>query len=133
MSEENQTNENDGADDKKVREPRKNTLPYDEVVSMGDGLPTHTKKSWLVIGPQKGIRLTVPTTAGVGRAFFYGDDDYDLIPDDPAITIYSHEERKERKLGGIMARVEFDQGLDAAKRAIGKLIEVVRAKSSDAQ
>lgn len=120
--------ENDNQE--KKREPRKNTLPFDEVISMGEGLPSHSKKSWHIFGDPKGIRIAVPTTTGVGRVFFYGDDNYDLIPDDPAITVFSHEERKERKLGGIMAKVSFEDGLEAAKVALGKLLDVVRTTSS---
>lgn len=117
----------DNGEDKKAREPKKNSIPSTEVKALVAGIPQYEKASFLVVGHKNGVRLALPKTTGVSRAFFYGNGDYSTIPEDEAITVFSEEERKEGHKGGIMAEVNFELGLEAAKRALGKLVEVVKA------
>lgn len=122
MSEENKT---EGA--KKAREPKKNSIPMAEVTALVEGIPQYTKASFLVVGHKDGVRIAIPKTAGVARALFYAKGDYTLVPEDPAITVFTEEQRKEKRLGGIMAEVNFEAGVDAARAALTKLVAVVRA------
>lgn len=136
MSEDNtETATSDGqtADaDKKAREPKKNSIPSERVAALAAGIPQYEKTSFLVIGHRDGVRLALPKTSGVSRAYFYGNGDYSLIPDDEAITVHSEEVRKEQRKGGIMAEVNFELGLEAAERALCKLIAAVRAAPAPA-
>lgn len=125
MSEDSDTTET--ADEKKAREPKKNSIPSDEVRALVAGLPQYDKASFLMVGHRNGVRLALPKTTGVSRAFFYGNGDYAAVPEDEAITVFSEEQRKEGRKGGIMAEVNFELGLDAARRALGKLVGAVKA------
>ncbi len=116
----------DKTDEKKAREPKKNSIPQEEIACLTAGIPQYEKTSFLVVGHKDGVRLALPKTSGVSRAYFYGNGDYSLIPDDEAITVHSEEVRKEQRKGGIMAEVNFELGLEAAKRALTKLVAVVR-------
>ncbi len=117
----------DSNDEKKAREPKKNSIPSAEVKALVAGIPQYEKASFLVVGHKNGVRLALPKTTGVSRAFFYGNGDYSTIPEDEAITVFSEEERKEGRKGGIMAEVNFELGLEAARRALGKLVNAVKA------
>lgn len=112
--------------EKKAREPKKNSIPSDEIEKLVAGIPQYKKTSFLVVGHKDGVRLAIPLTSGVSRAYFYGNGDYSLIPHHDAITVFTEEQRKEQRKGGIMAEIEFDKGLDAAREALTKLINVVR-------
>lgn len=114
------------AQDKK-REPKKNSIPKTEIEALVKGLPQYEKTSFLVVGHKNGVRLAIPLTTGVSRVYFYGNDDYSTIPDDEAITVFDEANRKEHRRGGIMAEVDFEKGLEAARRALGKLVEAVKA------
>lgn len=111
----------------KPREPKKNSIPRTEIEALVKDLPQYTKTSFLVVGHKNGVRLAIPLTAGVSRVYFYGNDDYTIIPADDAITVFDEANRKEHRRGGIMAELDFEKGLDAAKAALVKLIDVVRA------
>jgi hypothetical protein len=113
--------------EKKAREPKKNSIPADEVKTLVEGIPSYTKASFLVVGHKNGLRLALPKTSGVSRAYFYAAGDYSKIPEDEAITVFSEAERKEGRKGGIMAEVNFDLGTEAARRALGKLVDAVKA------
>lgn len=115
------------ASEKKSREPKKNSIPRSEIEALVKDLPQYTKTSFLVVGHKNGVRLAIPLTAGVSRVYFYGNDDYSTIPDDEAITIFDEANRKEHRRGGIMAEVDFEKGLEAARRALGKLVDAVKA------
>jgi hypothetical protein len=112
--------------EKKSREPKKDSIPRTEIEAMVKDLPQYTKTSFLVVGHRNGVRLAIPLTAGVSRVYFYGNDDYSTIPNDEAITVFDEANRKEHRRGGIMAEVNFEKGLEAARRALGKLVDVVR-------
>lgn len=114
------------AAEKKSREPKKNSIPRTEIEALVKGLPSYTKTSFLVVGHKNGVRLAIPLTAGVSRVYFYGNDDYTTIPDDEAITVFDEANRKEHRRGGIMAEVDFEKGLEAARRALGKLVDAVK-------
>lgn len=116
--------------EKKAREPKKNSIPATEVRDLTKDIPQYEKASFLVVGHKNGVRLAIPRTGGVSRAYFYGD--YSLIPSDEAIQVYSVDERKQEHLGGITAKVDFEKGVDAARRALGLLIDVVRAAPAPA-
>jgi hypothetical protein len=124
MSEAETTTED--ADKAKAREPKKNSIPKTEIDALVKDLPQYTKTSFLVVGHKNGVRLAIPLTAGVSRVYFYGNDDYSTIPDDEAITVFDEANRKEHRRGGIMAEVDFEKGLDAARRALGKLVDAVK-------
>lgn len=126
MSEENSENE------KKAREPKKNSIPTEKVVELTAGLPRYEKTSFLVIGHRSGIRIALPKTSGVSRAYFYGNGDYASIPTHGAITVFSEGQRKERRLGGIMAEVNFEKGIEAATEALALLTDVVRQAQAPA-
>jgi hypothetical protein len=118
--------------EKKPREPKKNSIPSTEIEALTNGIPQYKKTSFLVVGHRDGVRIALPLTAGVSRAYFYGNGDYSLIPQHDAITVFTEEQRKEQRRGGIMAEVDFEKGLDAAREALTKLIEVVRAAPAPA-
>lgn len=111
----------------KKREAKKNSIPADEIMTLVEGLPQYTKTSFLVVGYKNGVRLAIPKTTGVSRTYFYANDDYSLIPEDEAITVFDEADRKEHRRGGIMAEIDYDKGLEAARRALSKLIDVVKA------
>lgn len=125
MSDDN--SEMTGTAEKRTREPKKNSIPSSEVKALVAGLPQYEKASFLMVGHKNGVRLALPKTAGVSRAFFYGNGDYKSVPEDEAITVFSEEQRKEGRKGGIMAEVNFELGLESARRALGKLVAAVRA------
>lgn len=134
MSDETETNSSTETDaEKKAREPKKNSIPSSEIVELTAGIPFYDKASFRVVGHKKGVRLALPLTNGVSRAYFYANNEYGIIPDDEAIRTFSAEERKEQRLGGIMAEVDFELGVEAARRALGKLIDVVRAAPAPAE
>jgi len=111
---------------KKPRAPKKGSIPMEELVALEAGIPTWDRKSFHMVGPRDGVRLAVRKSAGISRAYFYAAGDYGLIPDHPAIRVYSPEERKEKKLGGVQAELSFEHGLDKAREALGLLVEAVR-------
>lgn len=117
---------------KKAREPKKNSIPADEVKALVEGIPSYTKASFLVVGHKNGVRIALPKTSGVSRAYFYAAGDYSKIPEDEAITVFDEATRKDGHKGGIMAEVNFDLGVDAARRALGKLVDVVKATPAPA-
>jgi hypothetical protein len=117
---------------KKAREPKKNSIPTDVVAAMTAGIPSYEKASFMVIGHRNGVRIAIPKTNGVSRAYFYGNGDYSLVPSHDAITVFSEEERKEGHRGGIMAEVNFKLGIDAATEGLGALITAVRNASAPA-
>lgn len=116
----------------KKREPKK-SIPSDEIKTLVEGLPQYTKTSFLVVGHKNGVRLAIPKTSGVSRTYFYANDDYSLIPDDDAITVFDEANRKEHRRGGIMAEIDYDKGVEAARRALSKLVDVVRAAPTPAE
>jgi hypothetical protein len=111
---------------KKAREPKKNSIPQATVTALVEGIPQYEKESFLVVGHKGGVRVALPLTTGVSRVYFYGNNDYSLIPQHEAITVFSEEQRKEGRKGGIMAEVDFGKGLDLALSALTALVEVVR-------
>ncbi len=111
---------------RKPRESKKNSIPMTEVHELAKGINQYEKTSFLMIGHKNGVRLALPKTSGVSRVYFYAGS-YAAIPDDPAITVFTEEQRKELRKGGIMAEVNFSLGVDAARDALVKLIDVVRA------
>lgn len=117
---------------KKAREPKKNSIPTDVVEALTAGIPSYEKASFVVIGHKNGVRIALPKTNGVSRAYFYGNGDYSLVPKHDAITVFSEEERKEGHRGGIMAEVNFEKGIEAATEALGELVAVVRAAEAPA-
>jgi hypothetical protein len=117
----------------KKREPKKNSIPFTEIEALVSGLPQYKKTSFLVVGHKNGVRLAIPLTAGVSRVYFYGNDDYTQIPSDDAITVFDEADRKEHRRGGIMAEVDFEKGLEAARRALTLLVGVVKAAPAPAE
>ncbi len=97
-----------------------------EVDAAIDGIMQYKKTSFLVVGHKGGTRLAIPLTKDVGRVYYYGDD-YAALPKHEAITVFTVEERKARRLGGIMAEVDFSRGHDLALEAFTALTQVVRA------
>lgn len=126
VSDTNDTEKKTETKARKAREPKKNSIPTAEIKAMTDGISEYSKAAFIVVGHKNGVRAVYPKTAGVSRFFFYGDNDYSLIPDHAAIKVLSEAERKEQHKGGIMAEVDFSQGLDLAREAIQLLIDVVR-------
>jgi hypothetical protein len=117
----------------KKREPKKNSIPSDEIKALVKDLPSYTKTSFLVVGHKNGVRLAIPLTTGVSRVYFYANDDYSIIPDDDAIVVFDEADRKQHRRGGIMAEVDFEKGLEAARRALGKLVDAVKASPAPAE
>lgn len=126
MSEEQQQEET-----KKPRGPKKGSIPRTELDALTGDIPTWDKASFHMVGPRDGIRLAVPRTRGISRAYFYGADDYRTIPDHPAIRVFQPDERRERKLGGIMAELDLSHGLELAREALGLLVQAVRSAPVD--
>lgn len=106
---------------------KRNSIPFEAINSSITGIPQYNKASFLMVGYAGGVRLALPKTNGVSRAYFYGAGDYTLVPQHEAIVTFSKDERKAQHMGGIMARVDFDRGLEAATEALHLLIEVVRS------
>lgn len=121
------------ATEKKNREPKKNSIPKTEIDVLVKDMPQYTKTSFLVVGHKNGVRLAIPLTTGVSRVYFYGNDDYSTIPDDEAIVVFDEANRKEHRRGGIMAEVDFEKGLDAARQALSKLVDAVKAAPKPAE
>lgn len=132
MSDATETEAETTAGDKK-REPKKNSIPSDEIKALVKDLPSYTKTSFLVVGHKNGVRLAIPLTTGVSRVYFYANDDYSVIPDDEAIVVFDEADRKQHRRGGIMAEVDFEKGLEAARRALGKLVDAVKAAPAPAE
>ncbi len=124
MSEDSSNQEPAG---RKAREPKKNSIAVQAIDAMIDGLPKYTKASFVVVGHRGGVRLALPKTNGVSRAYFYGNGDYSLVPAHAAITVFTEEQRKEQHRGGIMAEVNFELGIEQATEALQALVDVVRA------
>ena len=112
--------------ERKPRKAKSGSIPREELDQLSDGIHTWDKKSFHMIGPKGGVLLAVPKSKGVSRAYFYAAGDYNLIPEHPAIKVYQPDERKERKLGGVMAELDFSQGLELAREGLGLLLESVR-------
>lgn len=93
-----------------------------DVAPLVDGIESFDKSAFRMYGKQRGVRLALPLTQKISRTFFYGEP----VPEHPAIVKYSEQERKDQRLGGITARVDFDQGPALAIEAIGLLAEAVR-------
>jgi hypothetical protein len=132
MSETEETATATESAEKKAREPKKNSIPKTEIEALVQGIPQYTKTSFLVVGHKNGVRLAIPLTSGVSRVYFYANDDYSLIPEDDAITVFDEADRKQHRRGGIMAEVDFEKGLEAARRALGKLVEAVKTAPTPA-
>lgn len=115
------------ANEKKAREPKKNSIPMTDVKVITAGLPSYDKTSWHMVGHKNGVRLAITKTTGVSRIYFYANNDYSLIPDDPAIRVFNEADRKENNRGGVMAEINFEQGVDAAKQALTKLVAAVKS------
>lgn len=138
MSDENEVTAADTADEttaplKPAEVKKKHSIPGDEIKAMVEGIPQYTKTSFLVVGHKNGVRLAVPLTSGVSRIYFYANDDYSLIPSDDAITVFDEADRKQHRRGGIMAEIDFEKGVDAARVALGKLVDVVKAQPAPAE
>lgn len=103
------------------RAPKASVMSAD-VAQLVDGIESFDKSAFRVYGQQRGVRLALPLTQKISRTFFYGEP----VPEHPAIVKYTEQERKDQRLGGITARVDFDQGPAAAIEAIGLLAEAVR-------
>lgn len=82
------------------------------------------KTSFFRVGPKGGTSAVYPKSESVSRFYFYGPEE--SVPSHPAITLYTKEERKSMKLGGIVAEVDFDRGLESATEAVALLLQVVR-------
>ena len=123
MSEDTNNTNTDEA--KKARDPKRNSIPAEKVNALVAGLPQYNKTSFLVVGHKDGVRLAVPVTSGVSRVYFYGDGDYSIIPEHMAITVFTEEQRKEGRKGGIMAEVDFAKGTDLAYSALEALVEEI--------
>ena len=106
---------------------KKALISNEKVLELTAGIPAYDKASFRVVGHRNGVRLALRRSAnGVGCAYFYGMGDYSLVPSHSAITPFTAEQRKERRLGGIMAEVAFGQGVESATEALALLVEVVR-------
>lgn len=132
MSEENTETTTETAAEKKAREPKKNSIPAEKVSELIEGIPQYDKTSFLVVGHKNGVRVALPKTNGVSRAYFYGNGDYAIVPSHPAVTTFTEEQRKERRLGGIMAEVNFEKGIEVATEGLAALVAVVRAAEAPA-
>lgn len=112
---------------------KRNSIPRAEVDTLVAGIPQYEKTSFLMVGHRDGVRLAIPKTlTGVSRVYFYGNDDYTLVPELPGIQVFDKTARKDLRKGGIMAEVDFDVGLEVAVAALKALIEVVRAAPAPA-
>jgi hypothetical protein len=116
----------------KKRESKKNSIPMTEIESLIAGIPSYTKTSFLVVGHKGGVRIAMPKTTGVSRAYFYGNDDYALVPKHDAITVHSEEARKAGRKGGIMAEVDFSKSNEQAREALTLLVAAVRRAEAPA-
>ena len=133
MSEDNETvTDTDTTTNETVTGKKRVTVDSSTVKSLVEGIPQYDKASFTVVGHKGGVRLALPRTNGISRAYFYGNGDYSLVPEHPAISVFSAEKRKEHRLGGIMAEVNFDLGVDEATSALKALLDVVRAAPAPA-
>lgn len=127
MSDENNENvetvEVEVKSEKKKRTSTKAAVLAVDISSSLEGLPSYEKASFRVYGHKSGVRLALPVTQKIGRAYFYGGD---ITVDHQAVVSFTAEERKERRLGGVTAEVDFTKGADLAREAIELLAEHVR-------
>lgn len=126
------TIDSDDRNDPKTQGPKRISIPFDKIGELAAGIPQYDKASFLVIGHRRGVRIALPKTNGVSRAYFYGLGDYTLIPTNDAITVFTTDERKANRRGGIMAEVNFELGVEAAVEALTALIAVVRTADAPA-
>lgn len=112
--------------EKKPRASKKNAVAADVVKALGEGVASYDKASFTVYGHKSGVRLAVPKAGSVSRAYFYAGGDYALVPDHAAVKVFSEEVRKEKRLGGIMAEVDFSD-VALATEALGLLLAAVKA------
>ena len=113
-------------DERKARKPKAGSISREDLVRLAAGIQTWDRKSFQMIGPKGGVLLAVPKSKGVSRAYFYAAGDYNLIPDHPAIRVYQPDERKERKMGGVMAELDFSHGTESALEGLELLLKAVR-------
>ncbi len=111
---------------RRARKAKNGSIPRAELDALADGIPTWNKTAFHMVGPRDGVRIAVPNTQGILRAYLYAGGDYAIIPEHPAIRVFQPDERKERKLGGVQAELDFSLGLDNAREALGLLVEAVR-------
>lgn len=111
--------------------PKRNALPWADVLAMVDGIDRYEKTSFLVIGHRGGTRLAIPkTSTGVSRAYFYGT--YEQLPIHPAITAFSVADRKRLHRGGIIAEVNFELSIEEATAGLAALVGIVRGAAPPA-
>lgn len=124
MSEENtETNETTTAPAEKTR---RGSIPREDVEAAITGIPTFPKKAFLMVGhaQDRGTRLAVALTKKVGRVYFYGD--YGQLPSVPGVRVYTEDERKAERLGGVIAAVDFSASPEEYTAAFAALVDVVR-------
>lgn len=120
MSEEN--NETKTVEATAPARPAKASVSADDVQPLVAGISSYDKAAFRVYGQKGSARLTLPKTQKIARGYFYGEP----VPDHRAIVKFTEEQRKDKKLGGITAEIDFSQGQDAALEAIKLLADVVR-------
>lgn len=129
MSEETAETETEAPVEKK---PPRGSIPKETVEAIIAGIPSFPKRAFLMVGhaQDRGTRLAVALTKKVGRVYFYGE--YDQLPGAdvgtsfPGIRVYTEEERKAERLGGVIAAVDFSASPEDYLAAFRHLVDVVR-------
>ena len=131
MSEENNVENTDSEKTATKRRVIKSEVALVDVLSRAEGIDGYDKNNFHVRGPKNGTRVVFTKTPNVSRFYFYGQNDYQRLEPlrgQSGLLVYSEQDRKEKKLGGIMAEVEFDKlPAEDALRLIEELIELVRS------
>lgn len=107
----------------KVEKPKKFAFKADEVDTMlaAAGVAVETMKSWKQAGPKNAVHLAVAKTKSVSRIYIYATH-----LSHPAVINYTDEDRKEKRLGGIKAEIDFDQPEELVRSALEMAIDAVK-------
>lgn len=77
------------------------------------GLPVEQKKAFVHMGFKAGVRLSAANQEDVKRAFLYRAQ-----PEGAAFIHFTEQERKDQRLGGVTAEIDFSKSLEEVEAAI---------------
>ena len=115
---------------RKKRRVVKCEITSEQVLALTSGLDSYEKDNFYVRGYKRGHRVVFTKTPKISRFYYYGAGDYDSLnslPEKSSLIVYSEDERREKKLGGIMAEVDLgNASTESALTLINALINLVR-------
>lgn len=105
-----------------AKRPARNSLPSDVVLARVKelGIQLTDDAAWFRAGPKDGISVAISKAKKVSRCLIYSAQ-----PDHPAITKFSDEERKAKRLGGIRSEIDFTQPVQDCAEALEVVLQAV--------